>query len=59
MGWAYFRERGFFKIRPSPSLSSHLSSSPMGIFSRAYGIIESVDSTCRDSTDTQLQYKKL
>ena len=28
---------GFSKNMPTPSLSSHLSSSPMGIFSRAYG----------------------
>jgi len=27
-------ERGFSKIHPSPSLSSHSSSSPMGIFLR-------------------------
>ena len=26
--------RGFLKIRPPPSLSSHLSSSPMGVFSK-------------------------
>jgi len=32
MVWAYFRERGFSKIRPPPSLSSHLSSLPMGVF---------------------------
>ena len=31
MGWAYFRERGFSKICPPPSLSSHISSSPIGI----------------------------
>jgi len=36
MGWAYFWERGFSKISPSPSLSSRLSSSPMGVFSRDY-----------------------
>ena len=41
MEWAYFRERRFSKIRPPPSLSSHLSSSPMGVFSRTYGISES------------------
>jgi len=40
MGWAYFRERGFSKIRPPPSLSSHLISLPMGVFSRAYGILD-------------------
>ena len=34
MGWAYFQGRRFLKIRPPPSLSSHISSSPMGIFSR-------------------------
>ena len=39
MGWAYFRERWFLKIRPPPSLSSHLGSLPMGIFSRAYSNI--------------------
>ena len=33
----YFQERGFTKIRPPPSLRSHLSSSPMVIFSSAYG----------------------
>ena len=38
MGWANFQERGFSKIRPPPSLCSHLSSSPMGVFSRAYGM---------------------
>jgi len=37
MGWAYFRERGFLKLHPPPSLSSHLSSSPMGVFSRDCG----------------------
>ena len=37
MGWAYFWERGFSKICPSLSLSSHLSSSPMGVFSRDCG----------------------
>ena len=36
LGWAYFQERGFSKICPPPSLSCHLSSLPMGIFSRAY-----------------------
>ena len=33
MGWTYFRERGFSKIRPPPSLSRHLSSSAMGVVS--------------------------
>jgi len=37
MGWAYFQERGFSIIRPPPSLSSHLSSSPMGVLLRDYG----------------------
>ena len=36
-GWACFRKRGFSKIRPPSSLSSNLSSSPMGVISRAYG----------------------
>ena len=39
MGWAYFQERArVLKNIPTPSLSSHLSSLPMGVFSRAYGI---------------------
>ena len=32
-----FWERGFLKICPPPALSSHISSSPMGVFSRVYG----------------------
>jgi len=39
MRWAYFQERGFSKVRPLPSLSRHLSSSHMSIFSRDYGTI--------------------
>ena len=37
LGWAHFRERGFSRICPPLSLSSHLSSLPMGVLSRAYG----------------------
>jgi len=35
-GVGLFQERGSSKIRPGPTLSSHLCSLPMGVFSRAY-----------------------
>ena len=34
------------KIHPPPSFRSHLSSSPMGVFSRDYGIL--ICSKCKD-----------
>jgi len=37
MAWAYFSRERVLKIRLPTSLSSHLSSSPMGVFSRDYG----------------------
>ena len=50
-------QRGFSKIRPPPSLSSHLSSSPMGVFSRAYdkdhSIRQSINQTKNKQTNKE------
>jgi len=42
IGWAYFQERGFTNICPTSSLSSYLSSSPMGAFSSTWYVLVSV-----------------
>jgi len=55
-----FRERGFSKVPPPPSLSSHLSSSLMGVFSRDYGqqticfIVESLQTSFFRGTSQDL-----